>query len=192
MNNFSEFGPKKGSGEFGSVDSSEFLGTWAFPSQGSLANIELLAAQGSMGPNGSINNSVYVNPFEPGRDGRRRQVFRESPGSPRSRKRISGRSRSTDLAELDGTRETCLREGRGPKHKRPRGNQVTLFVAIRNSGDHFDTMRYFCLTKNGFAQNNVVHIQLAKNAIVRFAGHQCSSKFKSVSPDIPQMFCIFS
>jgi len=25
---------------------------------------------------------------------------------------------------LDGTRETCLlREGRGPKHKRPRGNQ---------------------------------------------------------------------
>jgi len=123
LNNFSEFGPKKGSGEFGSVDSSEFLGTWAFPSQGSLANIELLAAQGSMGPNGSINNSVYVNPFEPGRDGRRRQVFRESPGSPRRRKRMSGRSRSTDLAELDGTRETCLREGRGPKHKRPRGNQ---------------------------------------------------------------------
>merc|ERR1719228_825542 len=58
LNNFSEFGPKKASGDFGSVDSSEFLGTWAFPSQGSLANIELLAAQGSMGPNGSINNSV--------------------------------------------------------------------------------------------------------------------------------------
>ena len=140
LNNFSEFGPKKGiSGEFGgSVDSSEFLGTWAFPSQGSLANIELLAAQGSMGPNGSINNSVYVNPFEPGRDGgRRRQVFRESPGSPkRRRKRMNGRSRSTDLAELDGgTRETCLREGRGPKHKRPRGNQVNIFVANRNSDD---------------------------------------------------------
>merc|ERR550532_1766211 len=117
LNNFSEFGPKKASGDFGSVDSSEFLGTWAFPSQGSLANIELLAAQGSMGPNGSINNSVYVNPFEPGRDVRRRQVFRESPGSPRRRKRMSSRSRSTDLAELDGTRETSLREGRGPKHK---------------------------------------------------------------------------
>ena len=131
LNNFSEFGPKKASsGDFGSsVDSSEFLGgTGAFPSQGSLANIELLAAQGSMGPNGSINNSVYVNPFEPGRDGgRRRQVYRESPGgSPRRRKRLSSRSRSTDLAHLDsGSRETCLREGRGAKHKRPRGNQVT-------------------------------------------------------------------
>merc|ERR550532_18097 len=130
LNNFSEFGPKKASGDFGSVDSSEFLGTWAFPSQGSLANIELLAAQGSMGPNGSINNSVYVNPFEPGRDGRRRQVFRESPGSPRRRKRMSSRSRSTDLAELDGTRETSLREGRGPNHKRPRGNQGPWVVDV--------------------------------------------------------------
>ena len=117
LNNFSEFGPKKASGDFGSVDSSEFLGTWAFPSQGSLANIELLAAQGSMGPNGSINNSVYVNPFEPGRDGRRRQE---------RRKRMSSRSRSTDLAEFDGSEE---KEGRGnPKHKRPRGNQVSSFV----------------------------------------------------------------
>ena len=120
LNNFSEFGPKKASGDFGSVDSSEFLGTWAFPSQGSLANIELLAAQGSMGPNGSINNSVYVNPFEPGRDGRRRQE---------RRKRMSSRSRSTDLAEFDGSEESWLKEGRGnPKHKRPRGNQVSSFV----------------------------------------------------------------
>ena len=150
LNNFSEFGPKKASGDFGSVDSSEFLGTWAFPSQGSLANIELLAAQGSMGPNGSINNSVYVNPFEPGRDGRRRQVFRESPGSPRRRKRMSSRSRSTDLAELDGRRETCLlREGRGPKHKRPRGNQVPTFFTT------------FVSEKKVLTWNNVGDIWLA-------------------------------
>ena len=130
-----------------------------------------------MGPNGSINNSVYVNPFEPGRDGRRRQVFRESPGSPRRRKRMSSRSRSTDLAELDGTRETSLREGRGPKHKRPRGNQVTTLF----------------FTPHTFAsEKKVGDIQPAKMHIVRFVGHQCSSKIKPVSQDIPPTFCAFS
>ena len=124
------------------------MGTRAFPSQGSLANMELLAAQGSMGPNGWINNSVYVNPFEPGRDGRRRQLFRESPQSPRRRKRLSVRSRSTDLAEFEATtQETCLREGRGPKHKRPRGYQV-------NNSNIRHAVKYLCLTKQGSGQNS--------------------------------------
>ncbi len=61
---------------FGSVDSSDtFLScnTHPFPSQGSLAGLEELAAVGSMAANGSMpavnipsfNNSVYVNPFDP-------------------------------------------------------------------------------------------------------------------------------
>ena len=124
------------------------MGTRAFPSQGSLANMELLAAQGSMGPNGWINNSVYVNPFEPGRDGRRRQLFRESPQSPRRRKRLSTRSRSTDLAEFEATsQETCLREGRGPKHKRPRGYQV-------NNPMTCHAMTYFWLIRQNSGQNS--------------------------------------
>ena len=62
---------------FGSLDSSDtFLScaTHPFPSQGSLAGLEELAAVGSMAPNGSMpavnipsfnNNGVYVNPFDP-------------------------------------------------------------------------------------------------------------------------------
>ena len=173
MNNFSEFGPNKAIGDFGSVDSSEFLGTRAFPSQGSLANMELLAAQGSMGPNGWINNSVYVNPFEPGRDGRRRQLFRESPGSPRRRKRLSVRSRSTDLAEFEATtQETCLREGRGPKHKRPRGYQVNnpmiCHAMIRqNSGQNsFDKIPILGLPGTIFSQISFIYnLYLSSQAI---------------------------
>ena len=59
---------------FGSVDSSDtFLScnTHPFPSQGSLAGLEELAAAGTMAANGSMpavnipsfNNGVYVNPF---------------------------------------------------------------------------------------------------------------------------------
>jgi hypothetical protein len=61
--------------DFGSLDSSDTTtylsccNTHPFPSQGSLAGLEALAAQGSMAANGSINNSVYVNPFDPGRNG---------------------------------------------------------------------------------------------------------------------------
>lgn len=61
--------------DFGSLDSSDtFLScnTHPFPSQGSLAGLEALAAQGSMAPNGSINNTLYVNPFDPGKGGIRR------------------------------------------------------------------------------------------------------------------------
>ena len=62
---------------FGSLDSSDtFLScaTHPFPSQGSLAGLEELAAVGSMAANGSMpavnipsfnNNGVYVNPFDP-------------------------------------------------------------------------------------------------------------------------------
>jgi len=60
---------------YGSVDSSDtFLScnTHPFPSQGSLAGLEEMAAKGSMAANGSMPavnisgiNSVYVNPFEP-------------------------------------------------------------------------------------------------------------------------------
>ena len=63
---------------FGSLDSSDtFLScaTHPFPSQGSLAGLEELAAVGSMAANGSMpavnipsfNNGVYVNPFDPTR-----------------------------------------------------------------------------------------------------------------------------
>jgi hypothetical protein len=58
--------------DFGSLDSSDtFLScnTHPFPSQGSLAGLEALAAQGSMAPNGSINNTLYVNPFDPTKSG---------------------------------------------------------------------------------------------------------------------------
>ncbi len=60
---------------YSSIDSSDtFLScnTHPFPSQGSLAGLEELAAKGSMAANGSMPsvnisgiNSVYVNPFEP-------------------------------------------------------------------------------------------------------------------------------
>jgi hypothetical protein len=132
MNQFSEFGPKQSSGDFGSLDSSDtFLScnTHPFPSQGSLAGLELLAAQGSMGPNGSINNTVYVNPFDPSRESRRgergssKAVTPSPRGSPQRRVRIAARSRSSDLADLDLIdRETCL-DDFPPKHRRARISQ---------------------------------------------------------------------
>ena len=119
LNNFSEFGPKAVSGYYGSQESSELgLGLWshAYPSQGSLAGLELLAMQGSMGPAGSINNSVYVNPFDPGRDGRRRRGV------------ASRRSRSTELAELETADREVDMEDRQPKHRRARLLQVILVI----------------------------------------------------------------
>ena len=68
-------------------------------SQGSLAGLELLAARGSMRPNGSINNSVYVNPFDPAT--KRKAIGRTVKGSPKHRMKLSSRSRSNDLSELD-------------------------------------------------------------------------------------------
>ena len=69
----------------GSFDSSDLI----LASQGSLAGLELLAMRGSMRPNGSISNSVYVNPFNP------------SPRTNRShkkhQKKLASRSRSNDL-----------------------------------------------------------------------------------------------
>ena len=134
--NFSEFGPKA-SGDFGSMDSSDtFLScnTHPFPSQGSLAGLEALAAQGSMAPNGSlINNTVYVNPFDPAQ-GRRNgknnnSAVTPSPrGSPQRRVRIAARSRSSDMAELDCMdRETSMDEIQ-PKHRRARISQVSRII----------------------------------------------------------------
>jgi hypothetical protein len=162
LNNFFFLGPKKASGEdFGSMDSSDTTtylsccNTHPFPSQGSLAGLEALAAQGSMAPNGSINNSVYVNPFDPGRGGRGgggphhpptppKAVMTSTPprggSSPQRRVRIASgergrdvRSRSSDLCEdldlLD--RETGLEYGEEddypPKHRRVRKSQVMGF-----------------------------------------------------------------
>jgi hypothetical protein len=65
-----------------------------------------------MAPNGSINNSVYVNPFNPGRG---------ADGGRRSRPRAA-RSQSTDLAELD-TEDG--EEVQIAKHRRNRIHQVT-------------------------------------------------------------------
>lgn len=133
LNNFCEFGPTTSSGDFGSLDSSDtFLScnTHPFPSQGSLVGLEALAAQGSMAPNGSINNSVYVNPFDPHRDQRRRRkaVTPSPKGSPQRRVRIAARSRSSDLCDLDlMDRETSVNEP-PPKHKRARVAKVKLFI----------------------------------------------------------------
>ena len=71
----------------GSLDSSDLE---ILASQGSLAGLELLAMRGSMRPNGSISNSVYVNPFNP------------SPRTNRGHKKhhqqkLASRSRSNDL-----------------------------------------------------------------------------------------------
>ena len=127
-------GPSKAVGDFGSLDSSDtFLSctTHPFPSQGSLAGLEALAAQGSMAPNGSINNCVYVNPFDPGRGGDRRRgrhnkaVTPSPKGSPVRRVRIAARSRSSDLCDLDlMDQETCMEDLGAPKHRRARVSQV--------------------------------------------------------------------
>lgn len=112
LNNFSEYGPKQASGEFGSLDSSDTLlscTTHPFPSQGSLAGLELLAAHGSMAPNGSIQNlrSVYVNPLGAGR-ARRRSGANTSPHcSPRRpRHMLAGRSRSSELQDTELAQQT--------------------------------------------------------------------------------------
>lgn len=109
-------------------------GTHPFPSQGSLAGLELLAAQGSMGPNGSINNSVYVNPFDPSREGRgfgegggernsKKAVTLSPRGSPQRRVRIAARSRSSDLADLDLMDREMFMVDVGPKYQRARISQ---------------------------------------------------------------------
>lgn len=132
LTNFGDFGPTKSTGDFGSLDSSDtFLScnTHPFPSQGSLAGLEALAAQGSMAPNGSINNCVYVNPFDPGRDrgrGGGKAVTPSPRGSPQRRVRIAARSRSSDLCDFDlMDRETCM-DDVAPKHRRARISQVRV------------------------------------------------------------------
>ena len=142
---------------FGSLDSSDtFLScnTHPFPSQGSLAGLEELAAVGSMAANGSMpavnipgfNNrtGLYMNPFDPhsrrSRKGDRVQQLAQSPrGSPSRRVRIAGRSLSSDL-ELEGTGgnkrdkiidanvpgSTCDVSSVAPKHRRTRVSLVIL------------------------------------------------------------------
>ncbi len=111
---------------FGSLDSSDtFLScaTHPYPSQGSLAGLEELAAVGSMAPNGSMptvnipsfnSHQCYVNPFDPtsckkGQQAKRSQLLTASgaltpspQGSPQSRRvRIGGRSVSSDVELAD-------------------------------------------------------------------------------------------
>ena len=79
-----------GLGGLGSLDSSDLI----LASQGSLAGLELLAMRGSMRPNGSISNSVYVNPFNPSP--------RNARGHNKHRQNLASRSRSNDLgSDLD-------------------------------------------------------------------------------------------
>lgn len=79
-----------GLGGLGSLDSSDLI----LASQGSLAGLELLAMRGSMRPNGSISNSVYVNPFNPSP--------RNARGHKKHRQKLASRSRSNDLgSDLD-------------------------------------------------------------------------------------------
>lgn len=75
-----------GLGGLGSLDSSDLI----LASQGSLAGLELLAMRGSMRPNGSISNSVYVNPFNP-------LSRNTSRGHKKHRQKLASRSRSNDL-----------------------------------------------------------------------------------------------
>jgi len=74
------------------MDSSHLI----LASQGSLAGLELLAARGSMRPNGSmVSNSVYVNPFDPSP---RKSGGRRPRSSPKHRGlKLTSRSQSNDL-----------------------------------------------------------------------------------------------
>lgn len=104
------------SDRYSSLDSNDtFLScnTHPFPSQGSLAGLEELAAKGSMAANGSMPavnitgiNTVIVNPFEPPskkqqlRQQQQQQQDSAGSESPHRRgARLSARSRSTDAAE---------------------------------------------------------------------------------------------
>ncbi len=131
---------------YSSLDSSDtFLScnTHPFPSQGSLAGLEQLAAQGSMAPNGSMPavnisgvNTMYVNPMERKKQQQQQQQQQQEQNR---RVRIASRSLSSDN-ELDSW-ASCLDEaadggGGGkraqateggdaaPKHKRARLSQV--------------------------------------------------------------------
>ena len=92
--------------------------------QGSLYTLELLAARGTMQPNGSISNSVYVNPFDPGPK-KKSQI-----STPRHRRnlRMSSRSRSNDLSNLSlvskGTSMDNLELNN--KLRKSRKNQVNI------------------------------------------------------------------
>ena len=123
LTNFCDYGNRlQATGDFGSLDSSDtFLScnTHPFPSQGSLAGLEALAAQGSMAPNGSINNSLYVNPFDPARDRKKAVTL-----SPQRRVRIAARSRSSDMCDLDLMERETSMEDVPPKHRRARVSQV--------------------------------------------------------------------
>ena len=123
---------------FGSLDSSDtFLScnTHPYPSQGSLAGLEELAALGTMAANGSMpsvnipsfNNGVcYVNPFSG--EGLKKSG---QPSPLQSRRvRITGRSASSDVELADfesdfsaANREAYHEEIIAPKHRRKRTNQ---------------------------------------------------------------------
>ena len=99
-------------------------------SQGSLAGLELLAARGSMRPNGSMNNSVYVNPFDP--TTKRKAIGRTIKGSPKHHMKMSSRSRSNDLSELDLSSKGYSLDNLEQKNKKKRNNsrksQVDSFL----------------------------------------------------------------
>ena len=124
---------------YSSLDSSDtFLScnTHPFPSQGSLAGLERLAAQGSMAPNGSMPavnisgvNTMYVNPLEKKKQQQKQQGQEQPSPSQNRRVRIASRSISSDN-ELDSW-ASCLeeeavdrKEDAAPKHKRARMAQV--------------------------------------------------------------------
>ena len=120
----------------GSDDTFLSCNTHPFPSQGSLAGLEELAAKGSMAANGSmpavnisVLNSIYMNPM--GRPGPNRR----SPDSPAQRRvRIATCSRQPSSDNESWA--DCLEEienGSGfaedePKHRRTRMAQVKLLL----------------------------------------------------------------
>ena len=102
-------------------------------SQGSLAGLELLAARGSMRPNGSMNNSVYVNPFDP--TTKRKAIGRTIKGSPKHHMKMSSRSRSNDLSELDLSSKGYSLDNLEQKNKRCHLEEILLQIAVSISAE---------------------------------------------------------
>ena len=151
-NNKSKLERHKSIDRYSSIDSSDtFLScnTHPFPSQGSLAGLEELAAKGSMAPNGSmpaVNISgvscVYVNPFEPppppasASTPRRRlplSAAGPSEASPLRRLKMSKRSRSSDTEDTwadaldhEDFAELTGEEPDTSKYRRNRNPQVII------------------------------------------------------------------
>ena len=98
---------------YSSLDSSDtFLScnTHPFPSQGSLAGLEELAARGTMAPNGSMPavnisglNSVIVNPFDPKNKKKQRKQQQQQPQKQRRHEQHQEQQQQQQQLSTSGT-----------------------------------------------------------------------------------------